>query len=86
MYDSYLSYLAQLISILPKCFLQLVLTFPYKLSYPVLHMHCKLETASRTDVGTLTGVTRNSNDPLLKAWVEYYSPTPCCPSREKGIL
>lgn len=71
MYDSYLSCLAQPISILLRCFLQLVLTFPYKLSYPVLHVHCKLESASRTDVGDLTGVTGNSNHPLQKACVEY---------------
>jgi len=70
-YDSYLFSLAQPISILPRSSLQLVLTFPDKLSHPALQVYCTLESASRTDVGALTGVTGNSNHPLLKVWVEY---------------
>lgn len=86
MYDIYLSYLVQPIFILPRYFLQLVLIYPYKLSYPVLHVQRKMGSSRRTRVGALTGVTGNSTHPLLKVCIEYYSPTLYCPSREKGVL
>lgn len=37
-YDTYLSYSVQPTFLLPRCFLQLAFTYPYKLSYPVLHV------------------------------------------------